>query len=128
MADYTPVYENGSLPYTLTASATVTGGQVVVHTGVGTCGPSAGASGLVLGIAAHDAATNARVSVWPIAGLVHETITPVGGVTSGDSLTSGTAGGIIGGNTLATVAAAGTLLGTAISTATVGLKARWVGK
>ena len=128
MSDYTPVYENGSLPFTMTASAAVVGGQIVVHTGVGTVGPSAGASGVCIGVAAHDAATNARVSLWPIPGLVHETTTPVGGVTTGDSLTSGTVGGIIGGNTLATVAAAGTLLGTAVSTATVGLKARWLGK
>lgn len=128
MADYVPVYENGSLPFTMTASAAVVGGQIVVHTGVGTVGPSAGASGLFVGVAAHDAATNARVSVWPIPGLVHETTTPVGGVTSGDTLTTGTAGGIIGGNVLGTVAAAGTLLGTALSTATVGLKARWIGR
>jgi len=127
VTDYAPVYENGSLPFTMTASATVLGGQVVVHTGAGTVGPSAGASGVVLGVAAHDAATNARVSIWPIPGLVHETITPVGGVTTGDALGSGTAGGILSG-TIGTLAAAGQLIGTAVSGATVGNKARWVGK
>jgi hypothetical protein len=126
VSDYTPVYENGSLPFTMTASAAVTGGQVVIVTGIGTVGPSAAASGVVAGVAAHDAAINARVSVWPLPGLVHESITPAG-TTAGFSLSSSTAGGVDTG-TLGTLAAAGTLLGTALNTATAGLKVRWLGK
>jgi hypothetical protein len=126
MSDYTPVYENGSLPYTMTASAAVTGGQVLVVTGIGTVGPSAGASGVVAGVAAHDAATNARVSVWPLPGLVHESVTPAG-TTAGLSLSSSTAGGVDTG-TLGTLAAAGTLLGTALNTASAAAKVRWLGK
>jgi hypothetical protein len=126
MSDYAPVYENGSLPFTMTASATITGGQVLVFSGVGTVAPSSAASGAVAGVAAHDAVNTGRVSIWPIPGLVHESVTP-GGVTAGNALSSSTSGGVDSG-TLGTLAAAGTLIGTAVNTATTGLKTRWLGK
>lgn len=126
MADYTPVYENGSLPFTMTASAAVTGGQVVIVSGVGTVAPSSAASGVVAGVAAQDAAINARVAVWPIPGLVHET-PATAGLTAGNSLVSAASGGIDA-LALATAAAAGTLIGTALNTVTGTNKARWLGK
>ena len=126
MADYTPVYENGQLPFTATASAAITGGQVCVVSGVGTVAPAGGAVGTFVGVAAHDAAINARVTLWPIAGLVHETISTAGATAAG-ALSTGATGTVEPG-TLGTLAAAGTLIGTALSTATAGLKIRWVGR
>jgi Uncharacterized conserved protein (DUF2190) len=126
MADYTPVFAAGMLPFTSQASATVTGGQVLYASGASTVAPTAGANGAVVGVAAMDAASGAKVTIWPIArGTVHETVTP-SGVTAGNALTSSTSGGVDSG-TLATIAAAGTLLGTALTTATAGNKCRWTG-
>jgi hypothetical protein len=126
MADYVPVYYGGAEPFAMTASAAITGGQVVFASGVGTVAPTAGANGAYVGVAAFDAASGQRVTVWPIPGVVHETTTPAG-VTAGAALASSTAGGVDSG-TLGTLAAAGTLIGTAVSTATAGNKCRWVGR
>lgn len=126
MSDYAPVYENGSLPFTMTASATITGGQVLIMTGVSTVGPASGAVGTFVGVAAHDAVNTGRVSVWPLAGLVHETIT-TSGATAAGALSAG-ASGVVEPGTLATLAAAGTLIGTAVTTATAGNKIRWIGR
>lgn len=126
MADYSPVYSGGVLPFTMAAGATITGGQVVFLSGASAVSPTAGANGASIGVAAHDAASGARVSVWPLVGPIHETVTPAG-VTAGNALTSSTSGGVDSG-TLATIAAAGTFIGTAITTATAGNKARWTGR
>ena len=82
-----PVFTGDSLPFTSTTSAAVTGGQVLIVTGSGTVGPAAAASGLVVGVAAHDAANGAQVTVWP-PGVVHETVTPTG-CTAGNALVLG---------------------------------------
>lgn len=126
MADYLPVFLNGVEPYTMTASATITGGQVLFASGVGTVAPTAGANGAAIGIAQNDAITGGLVTVWPLSGVVHETVSPAG-VTAGAALTSSTAGGVDSG-TLATIAAAGTHIGTALTTAGVGVKTRWIGR
>ncbi|MEV0584100.1 capsid cement protein [Nonomuraea sp. NPDC050310] len=126
MADYLPVFPNGMEPFTMTASAAVTGGQVVFASGVGTVAPTAGANGASIGVAAGDAGVGARVAIWPLSGVVHETTTPAG-VTAGAAVTSSTAGGVDS-STLATVAAAGTHLGTALTTATATNKVRWIGR
>ena len=123
MADYTPVFTGGSRPWTATTSATVTGGQVLVVSGTGTVGPAGGASGLVCGVAAHDAGSGAQVTVWPLPGVIHETTTPTG-VTAGNALVSAAAGTVDPG-TLGTLAAAGTLIGVALTTATAGNKCQW---
>ena len=126
MSDYNPVYTGGAKPFTLTASAAITGGQVVYASGVGTVAPTAGANGAYVGVAAMDAANGARVTVWPVPGCIHETVTPAG-VTAGAAVASSTSGGVDSG-TLATIAAAGTLMGTALTTATSGNKCRWIGR
>lgn len=123
MADYSPVYATDQKPFTMTAGAAITGGQLVFISGVSTVTPTAGANGATIGVAAHDAASGARVSVWPLCNVVHETVTPAG-VTAGAALSSSTSGGVDSG-TLGTLAAAGTFLGTAITTATAGNKCRW---
>ena len=126
MSDYSPVYSGGALPITLTAGATITGGQVVFVSGVSTVTPTAGANGAAVGVAAQDAASGAQVGVWPLCNVMHETVTPAG-VTAGNALTSSTSGGVDSG-TLATIAAAGTFLGTAVTTATAGNKCRWIAR
>ena len=126
MADYTPVFTGGSRPFTSTTSATVTGGQVLVVSGTGTVGPAGAGSGLCVGVAAHDAASGAQVTVWPLPGVVHETTTPTG-VTAGNALASAAAGTVDPG-TLATLAAAGTLIGLALTTATAGNKCQWTAR
>lgn len=128
MADYSPVYPSGSLPFTKTASAAVTGGQVVETTTTGAVGPAAAGSLKSIGIAAHDAAIGARVTVWPLANIEHEIVVVAAAtVTVGDGVIAGTAGTV---NTVAvaTGAAAGTLIGIATTTATAPAKVRFVGR
>lgn len=91
MADYTPVFANGTAPWTLQASATVTGGRLVEVTGNGTVGPAGAASTKVLGVAAFDAASGAKVDVWPLAGLTHKVL-GTGAINAGDNLAAGAAG------------------------------------
>src|SRR6266581_1006849 len=91
MSDYTPVYTGGALPLTITTSGAVTGGQVLVASAAGTVAASGAASAVAIGVAAHDAASGARVSVWPLANVVHEIVT-TGTVTALDGVTSSTAG------------------------------------
>ena len=126
MADYTPVYTGGVRPFTQTTSATVTGGQVLVASGAGTVGPAGAGSLVVVGIAAHDAASGAKVTVWPMNNCIHE-ITTTGTVTALDGVITA-ASGTVGTAAIATAAAAGTLIGTALTTATTGNKVRFVGR
>jgi len=127
MADYSPVYSNGVIPFTLTASATITGGTLVESTTTGACGPAGAASIKVVGVAAHDAASGARVTVWPVDGIVHEIIHTAGG-TVGDILVAAAAGQLATNNTAGVAAAAGTLLGIALTTAGAGAKMRFIGR
>lgn len=91
MAEYTVVFPTGAAPITLQASAAVTGGRLVENSGNGTVGPAGAASTKVIGVAAFDAATGAKVDVWPLPGVVHE-VTASGAVAAGDGLAAGAAG------------------------------------
>lgn len=84
MADYAPIFSGNQLPFTSTASATITGGELVEVSGSGTVAPASADSTVVVGVAAHDAASAARVTVYPLAGVVHELVADEGGVTAGD--------------------------------------------
>lgn len=128
MADYTPVYTPGTA-ITLTASAAVTGGQTVAVSGDGTIAPAPADSVKVVGVVAHDAAANARVTVFP-RGPMHES-TASGAITAGDQLVSGANG------TVKAVAAVTTptpedvtgtraLLGLAVTAAADAAKVRWI--
>jgi hypothetical protein len=117
MGDYAPIYPGGAQPFTQTTSAAVTGGRVLAASGNGTVAHAGAASTVVVGVAAHDAASGAKVSVWPLEGVVHEleaagAITAAGGVQTAangqvDPVTTSIAAG----------SAAGTLIGTALTTA-----------
>jgi hypothetical protein len=121
MADYSPPYANGAQPFTSTASAAVTGGTVVESSTTGACAAT-GAASKVLGVAAHDAPSGGRVSIWPLPGVVHE-VTNTAGNTVGDNIVSA-AGGLVAQGALAL----GTALGTAVATAGVGAKTRFLGR
>jgi hypothetical protein len=127
MADYTPVYAGGARPFTLTTSGVVTGGNVLVVSGAGTVAASGGASAVAIGVAAHDAASGARVTVWPLDNVIHELPVATGTVTAADGVTSSTTGGVTTA-VVGTAAAAGTLIGIALTTAASPNKVRFVGR
>lgn len=128
MADYTPVYTAGQTPFTSTTSASVTGGTLAAESGAGTVATAGALSAIVVGVFAHDAASGARVTVWPLDGLVHE-IVAANNITQGNGVQSAASGQVDPATTsLATQAAAGTLIGTALTTATATNKVRFQGR
>lgn len=90
MSDYVPVAEGG--PYSYTTTAAVTGGQIVESTGDGTCAPAGETSQKVLGVAAFDAASGAKVTVFAIDKYHETTVSAVGTITAGDPVKAGAAG------------------------------------
>lgn len=127
MADYTPVYTGDVKPFTATTSAAVTGGNVVVVSGASTVAASGGASAVAIGVAAHDAASGARLTVWPLVDIIHELPVATGTVTAADGVTSSTTGGVTTA-VVGTAAAAGTLIGIALTTAASPNKVRFLGR
>lgn len=88
MPEYVPVYSEGD-EFPLTASAAITGGQVLVVSGVRTCAPSSAASIAVVGVAAFDAAIGDTVTV--LTESVHRLVA-TGTVTAGEIVTAAAAG------------------------------------
>jgi hypothetical protein len=117
--DYNPVNDADRIP--LTASATITEGQLLSVSGVNTVAPAA-AGAVVIGVAAFAAASGTRVTVLE-KDMEHETTT-TNGVTAGDVLISGTSGVV---ETAGTSPAAATVVGVALTTAAALAKARWKG-
>lgn len=126
MADYTPVFSGGVLPVTFTTSGAVTGGQILAASATGTVAAAGAASAVWVGVAAHDAASGAKVAVWPLANVVHELVA-TGTITALDGVSSAASGGIQT-VVVATGAAAGTLLGIALTTASNPNKVRFIGR
>jgi hypothetical protein len=128
MADYTPVYTGGVVPFSASTSGAVTGGTLVAVSGSGTVATAGALSALVVGVAAHDAASGARVSIWPIDNCIHEIVTATN-VTQGNGIQAAASGQVDPATTsLATQAAAGTLIGVALTTATAPAKVRFMGR
>lgn len=118
MADYSPVYMPGTA-ISATASATITGGQVVVVSGDGTVGPAGdGASTTVVGVAAQDAASGARFTYFA-RGMVHETTT-AGAVVAGAGVSVGAAG------TVDDDGGSSPTIGVFLTSASSGAKALWM--
>ena len=112
MAEYLPVYNPGqAVP--LTASATITGGQLVEVSGVNTVAPAAADSKKWVGVAAFDAASGERVTVFRLG--VQRPIAS-GAVAAGD-LVAAAAGGKVA---TAATPAVGALVGVALTTAADG--------
>lgn len=128
MPSYTPVYAPGAA-YSSTASAAITGGQLVEVTGSGTVGPAGAQSLKVVGVAAFDAASGARVTVHRVAP-IHEA-TASGAVTAGDQLVSA-AGGQVATLPAASAALAGdinaarSVIGVALTSAASGAKVQFI--
>jgi hypothetical protein len=91
-----------------TAGAAITGGQVLVYSAADTVIPAAGAATAIAGVAGHDAASGAPVTVLAGSGIVHETQTTAAAVAAG-ALLQTAAGGLV-----ASGAAAGAEVGVAI--------------
>lgn len=70
MADYLPKFDSGR-PFTLTASAAVTGGRVLVVSGAGTVAHAGADAANAIGVAGFDAALGEKVTVYPLKGTVH---------------------------------------------------------
>jgi hypothetical protein len=125
MADYTPIYTGGKLPFTATTSGTVTGGQFVAVSGNGTVAAAAADSDAVVGVAAHDAASGVRLTVHPLTGVIHEMVAGTDGVTAGDAVKVGAAANAV------LPIGAGTYdlrVGIALTTAGTGVKAQVLGR
>lgn len=117
MADYTPVYTGGVKPFSATTSAAVVGGNVLIVSGNGTVSASTADSAVVCGVAGNDAASGARVTVWPLDGCIHELVAS-GAITAAGGVNADAAGQVkASGTGIPTQAAAGALIGTALTTA-----------
>lgn len=90
MAEHTPIHKPGD-SITRTASADITGGQLVVVSGNHTVAPSAGASAAWLGIAANDAKSGEKVTV--LRGGIHE-LTSTGAIAAGAAVIGAAAGAV----------------------------------
>jgi len=132
MGDYAPVTDKRNT-YTFLTSGAVTGGSLLVVSGSGTVA-KAGTAALInyVGVAAHDAASGARVTVW-MRGPVHESLAD-GAIAAGAQVTtSGTAN-----RDVAALAAAGAayvqaeanasraVIGIALTTGVDNTKFRWM--
>lgn len=120
MGEYAPKFLYGD-QVTGTASATITGGQLLVVSGNGTVGPAGADATNVIGVAAFDAAANAKVSYFP-RGKVHISTAASGGngVVAGNSVFSAASG------TVDDTGTAANKLGTFLTTAAAGSPAEWM--
>ena len=91
MTEYVPVFKPGQA-ITLAASATITAGQVVMVSGVNTVAACTAASTGVVGVAAFDAVSTDKVTVY--AGGV-QSCTASGAITAGDPVIAGAAGTVV---------------------------------
>lgn len=121
MSDYVPIHNPGH-EFTQTASAAIVGGNTLANSGVDTVAPAISASATkYVGVAAHDAANGAKVTVLGGVGMVHESIA-AGGITAGDLVIVGAVAG-----TIATVGAAtfDKVIGIALTTAADTALCKW---
>lgn len=129
MSDYTPVTSDQS-SFTATAGAIITGGTLVTASADLTVSPSV-AGNRPVGVAAHDAPSGGRVTVYVLPGMIHEvTVEGVLVLAAGNTVIAGATGFIKAGAGLATDAAAGTLFGICVRGGTGGTgtgKARFIG-
>lgn len=126
MSDYTPIHSGGAIPFTSSASAGIVGGQIVAASGNHQVAPAGAASVAAVGVAAHDALTGAKVTVWPLTNVMHE-VTSTGTIAAGDTIVTGAAG-VAAQTAAATAAAAGTVIGKAVAGATGGAVVRFIGR
>lgn len=119
MGEYVPAFVPART-FSATASAAITGGQVLVASGSGTVAPSAAASAAVVGVAGNDTAPGQRVTVWGPG--VHE-VTASGAITAGQTVEAA-AGGQVAAHTNGTNDL--NIIGVALTTAAGGAKVRFL--
>lgn len=118
MAEYLPLFTPGKA-FTLKASATIVGRQLLAVTGVGTVGPAGAASAAWVGVASNDAAVNDNLTVF--AEGVQE-LTASGAITAGDAVIPGAAGTVATNASPTTQNFVGIALNTAANAALVRVK------
>lgn len=116
MPDYVPIHTGGLKSWTATTSGGVVGGNTLIASGSNTVAVSGADSAIVIGIAAHDAASGTKVGVWPIDGIIHELVATAA-ITAGAGVVTDATGGQVKTAVVGTAAALGTLIGTALTTA-----------
>lgn len=114
MAEYLPLYLPG-MAFTSQASATITGGQALFVSGSGTVAPATSAANIIIGVAAFDAASGDKVTVFG-RGTIHK-LTASGTVTAAD-VVEGAAAGAVATHTQGTNDVR--VFGIALTTATTG--------
>ena len=90
MGDYAALGNGDAFGWT--ASAAITGGQVLEVTGNGTVGPAEATSEKVIGVAAYDCASGSIVTVLDRDKIHVSTVSAAGAVTAGESVKTGAAG------------------------------------
>jgi hypothetical protein len=90
MPDYNPLADEEA--YGLTASAAITGGNLVEITGNGTVGPAGETSQKVVGVAAYDSISGVLVTVLDLDDYHVSTISGVGAIAAGNPIKAGAAG------------------------------------
>lgn len=96
MAEYLPLHKPGQAE-TLTASATIVGGQLVMVSGSGTVAPATAASTAWYGVAGHNAASGEAVVVYSGG---TQRLTASGAITAGAPVVAGAAGTVAAGTTV----------------------------
>ena len=89
MAESVPAFNRNQAPVTMTASAGVTGGQLVALTGGRRVAPAGAGSTAVIGVAENDAAAEANVPVG-MSGVYR--LTASGAIAAGATCVAGAAG------------------------------------
>lgn len=92
MGDYNILAEEDAVGWT--ASANVTGGQLLEVTGNGTVGPAGETSQKVLGVAAFDSISGVPVTVLDLDDFHVTTISGVGAIAAGNPIKAGASGTI----------------------------------
>jgi hypothetical protein len=126
VSDYTPTHVLGRAPWTLTASATIAGGDCVSVSGVKTVAPSAAGALTCIGVASGDAASGAKLAIYPLE-CVHDSLAGAGGVTAGNPLKVGAAPNKLVLWVTGTDSAAA-FIGIALTTAAADAALQWVGR
>lgn len=121
MAEYLPLYKPGQ-SITRSASASITGGQLVMVSGSGTVAPATASTPAWVGVAAFDAANGDKLTVHK--GGVQRPLAS-GAVTAGDAVVAAANGRVstlaaASGAVAADINNARAVVGTALSTATDG--------
>lgn len=125
MAEYLPLRTPGEALVS-TASAAITGGQLVAVSGSGTVATAGAGTASWLGVAAFDAVANDRVTIYTSG---EQELTASGAITAGDVLVTAATGQVstiaaVTTPTAADVSSTRAIVGVALTTAATGAKVR----